>query len=161
MSRISEVFDAFGSNMLGGMHTSFPAKVVKYYEDENTCDIQPIYKINETENYPQVNEVPIIKFRYKFKRPKLETELESAHTHNAPNGGGTTSGGSPHKHEIKISTEDTEEEIKLFLKTGDVVMCVCSERSIDSVNSKTIHLPQSERKFDLTDAVVVGIIYSV
>lgn len=159
MSNIEKVFNAFNQGFTLSMHTSFPAIVVSYNEEDKTADVQPIYKLNETKNYPQILDVPVMKFRYKIKRPKLETEAESSHTHSAPADGGTTSSGTAHKHTIKIDEEEVEEEFSLFLKKNDIVLCVCCERSIDDVNSKKIHLPQSERRFDLSDAVIVGILY--
>jgi len=159
---ISKALNAKDNNMLEAMHTSFPALVVSYNEKAHTATLQPIYKYGDGSNYPQIQNAPVSKFRYKAIRQKgypsktRQTENEDSHTHayswTSVGGSGNTSSTS-HLHNIEY--EEYVEEIKLLLRPGDIVLCVCSEKSIDAMVNKSIHVPQSKRAFDISDAVVI------
>lgn len=127
-----DAISAIMQNSLTGIHTTFPAKVIKFDENKKSCTLQPLYQtvITETQekvDYPQLVNVPVLSWRMKFKITLEET------------------------------TEHTE-EMSLILNSGDIVLCTCSEKSIDSITQGLVHSPVSKRKFDLTDALVIGII---
>ena len=173
-SFLAQAINSTSSNAVNNMHTCFPALVVAYNESEHTATLQPLYKYENGESYPQVQQVPVARWRYKIMQNKHITESEtssytgagSPHDHHYTwsdsGGSGSTSTESshahtfPHKHPIEF--EEIIEEVKLLLYPGDLVLCVCSERSIDSINSRQVHDPQSKRKFDISDACVVCIL---
>lgn len=133
------------------IHTTFPARVVAYDAESHTATLQPLYKYQtasgEQFDYPQLLKVPVVRWRFAHKHYRV----------NQTTGAGGA-GDSSHSHSVS-DTETTEtEEIKLILQKDDLVICSCSERSIDDIFSGTVHLPRSTRKFDLTDAFVMALI---
>lgn len=46
-----------------------------------------------------------------------------------------------------------------YLEIGDTVMVSFSQRSIEAMNTRLVHLPTTARKFDLTDAIVIGLLF--
>lgn len=135
----AKAFEANIERIFGGIHTGFPAIVVSYDKDKHTATLQPVYKYDDGESYPQIQNVPVAKFKTKIKKVKENT--------------GDASGEGVHNHTIE--TEEETKEFKLFLEEGDLVFCVCSEKSIDSMASKQVHNPQSKRTFNLSDAIVI------
>ena len=157
---LSRAMNASNNNSINSMHTCFPALVIAYDEITHTATLQPLYKYESGETYPQIQQIPVIKWRYKIKQNKNITESGLAHSHSYSwsdgSGSGTTGQESSHIHSILF--EEIIEEIKLLLYPGDLVICSCSEKSIDSISSKQVHDPQSKRKFDISDAIVIGIL---
>lgn len=156
MIEVFEALSTISNNAVSNIHTTFPAKVISYNESANKCSIQPIFnqKLTDGEeiSYPQIQNVPVIKWRIKSHTHDYEGETE-------------VSGGTTHRHEYKFETnlnstynKEFPQEIKLILKSGDIVLCTCSEKSIDSIFSGQVHTPQSQRKHDITDAIVIGIL---
>lgn len=129
------------------IHTVFPAIVISYDEAKQVAIVQPIFQYDDGQQYPQIQNVPVAKSRYKFKYYRV-----------AATTGTGGAGDSAHNH--TMSDTQTEEliELTLFLNPNDLVLCVCSERSIDSMSSKQVHNPQSKRKYDLSDAMIVCIL---
>jgi hypothetical protein len=120
------------------LHTTFPAKVVAYDEAGHTATLQPLYKVEasdgNTHDYPQLLKVPVIRWRFNHKHYRVDAETGA-------------------------DVETTElEEIKLILQAGDIVACSCSEKSVDSIFAGTVHAPQSKRKYDIKDAIVIGLL---
>lgn len=162
---ITNAISAVAGQSAGIIHTTFPAKVISYNEAAHTCTIQPLFMqevTNSTEplTYPQVSNVPIVKWRYKIQQSKNISQPGSSHSHSYTwtdgGGSGVTGGEASHTHQIEF--EEIIEEIKLFLVAGDIVVCSCSEKSIDDYAAGTVHNPQSKRKHDITDAIVIGIL---
>lgn len=133
------------------MHTGFPATVVSFNRQTSKAVIQPVYKNNEGSNYPQIPDVPVAKYRFPFLMPATTQPVA------------TPAEGVNHAHTL-INDTDTREhimQVPLLLNPGDLVYCLCSEKSMDSVFSNTVHETQSKREFDLTDSVVICILNGV
>lgn len=156
----AKAMGAGSDNLSKLLHTAFPAIVVSYDEASHKAAVQPLYKQDDGNNYPQIQGVPVAKWRYKILKNKISTEQANSHSHSyswTSEGGSGTTGSTPaHTHDIQFT--EVVEEIKLFLKQGDLVLCVCSEKSIDAMLTKVIHNPQSKRTFDLSDAIIVCIL---
>ncbi|MCE5168533.1 hypothetical protein LQV63_04290 [Paenibacillus profundus] len=60
----------------------------------------------------------------------------------------------------RFEVDGVEKEYIPILKTGDVVLLVCSERAMDQSLNGAMAFPDSRRRHSLTDAVVVGVITS-
>lgn len=161
MSYADKVFDNFGSNLMQNMHTSFPAIVVSFNEEEAKATVQPLYMFDNENSYPQIQNIPVIKQRFKMKA--VATQVDN-HTHgfswSGESGSGTTIGAGAHTHNITfLSGIEEEVEYSLFIKAGDIVLCTCCEKANDLVSTKQVYNPQSKRQFDLTDSVIIGIIF--
>ena len=142
---IAKALQAGNENAARGMHTAFPALVISYNSSKHTATIQPLYKFSDGNNYPQIQNVPVAKQRYSVKHYHVDDLTGSA-------------GGITHTHTMSEHTETEVEERLLLVQAGDVVFCICSEKSIDTMMSKQIHLPQSKRAFDISDAIIVCIL---
>ena len=153
----AKAMGASSNNLEQLVHTALPALVVSYDEANHRATLQPIYKYEDGSSYPQIQNAPVAKFRYKIMQNKGMTEPANAHSHSyswtSSSGSGTTGGVPDHAHDIEF--EEIVEEIKLLLRPGDLVLCICSEKSIDAMSTKAVHSPQSKRTFDLSDAFVV------
>ena len=59
----------------------------------------------------------------------------------------------------------TEEDPYVFAKQvqqfeqGDIVLVSFSERALDKIITKEVHTPDSVRKFDLSDGIIIGLLY--
>lgn len=179
MSMAEKVFDSYNQGIEDNIHTAFPAKVVSV--SGGTCTVQPLFIAKNGLQYPQIQRVPIPKWRYSITKSvgtsepagdhthSITNSAEASHTHSVPEGAGTSGAGSSHTHSASetssgnhvhgIVEETVTETITLMVQPGDVVLCVACERSMDSVSSGQVHRPQSKRQFDLTDSVVVAILY--
>ena len=164
---MAKAMDSGNKNAIKSMHTSFPAIVVSYDEALHLAVVQPLYKLETGESYPQIQNVPVAKWRYKIMKAKAATATVKDHKHSINGTTEAASGPSSHSHNYIDETQDAGghshgmpveeviEEIKLLLAPGDLVLCVCCEKSIDSMASKKVHTPQSKRIFDISDAIIV------
>lgn len=178
MSYFEEAINNVSDNSVSGIHTCIPAKVVSYNQEANTCNVQPLYQYANGQTYPMLLNVPILKRRIIEKHYRnfpntgltvtaVDVEGVANHSHGFMNGTsgtvGTTDGAGAHTHaaSVTLNEDEVEEEIiyNLTLKVNDIVLCVILEKSSEFVNSGEVKEPLSKREYDLTDAVVVGIIY--
>lgn len=59
----------------------------------------------------------------------------------------------------------TEEDPYIYAKEtqafekDDIVLVIFSEKAIDRIITKAVHTPDSVRKFDLSDGMVIGLLY--
>lgn len=63
------------------------------------------------------------------------------------------------KQRYKVRRADAEytEEYELVLRAGDVVLCVCAQRSLDDAMSGQPYYAGKSRILDIQDAVIVGV----
>lgn len=161
MSFADKAISGFSQQATENMHTSFPALVVDYSEENHTATIQPLFMYDASTGYPQIQAVPVARWRFKIMKSVPNSAAAGEHSHGytwtASSGQGSTQPAGEHTHTI----EETEivEEISLLLNPGDVVLCCTCEKSIDSISSKQVHDPLSKRSFDISDAVIVCILY--
>ena len=151
---ISQVIAGAQQNTLNSIHTSFPARVVAYNEAAHTATVQPLFKYETGEDYPQIQNVPVMRWRYRI----MQNEHNTIEDITYPDPPAPPPNAPLHWHPILF--EEIIEEIQLLLYPGDIVLCTCSEKSIDSFKSNKVHDPQSKRKFDITDAFVICILYN-
>lgn len=147
MDYASMAIGSTNNNTLKSMHTIFPATVVSYDEGRHVANLQPLYMYDNGESYPQVQNVPVAKSRYALTHYRVSA--------NTGTGG---AGDAAHNHTMSDYPVTQVTELKLMLQPGDLVLCGCSEKSIDSMASKQVHNPQSKRKYDLSDALVLCIL---
>lgn len=161
MSFASKMFDSFGDNLVNDMHTFYPALIVSFDEVKNVAVIQPLYKFNDVDNYPQLQNVPVMKTRFKMKTTiSTVGNHQHSYTWSDSGGSGTTGAAGTHNHTISF-VSGTEEEVvfPMIVKPNDVVLCMVCEKALESVESRAIYKPMSQRKFDLTDSIIIGILY--
>ena len=132
MANISAALDSMMEEKLLSLHTAFVAKVIAANADGSVCSVQPLNRIKaygETaKNQAVITNVPVVKSA-RVKEHTLSIDFEN-------------------------QSFEYEDE---FLAAGDVVLCVCGERSISGSLKGGFSTPPTGRH-QLNDAVVVGIL---
>lgn len=113
-----------------GMHTYYPAKVLSFNIYDQTATIQPLFQTKEygqsPKTQPIVEDVPV-----QFQRYQYRTE------------GGSWS---------------QAFEYRTVLKVDDIVMCAVAQRSLDDADSRQPHYAGKARIMNLQDSVILGVL---
>ena len=119
---------------LNEVHTCMLCRVISYNENTEKARIKPLqqrkYKDGKAEDYPIIENVPVLKRKVKRKETTTTT-VE-----------GTSN----------LVQETGEDEIYTdtpYIENGDTVLVVFTERA---------RTGEGTRKFDLSDAVILGVI---
>lgn len=156
MSNASQFFsENIKSQLLLSINTCMPCKVLSYNEGSRRAKIQPLFKTKEVGREPSaqsvIEDVPVMFERVKINggQPILVTIPEGEH-------GGHSSGDGQHTHTKIIFEEEVENSP--VLKTGDTVLVVFAQRSIDEALEGNLVYPGTSRLFSLQDAIIVGLL---
>lgn len=148
------ILDSMIESRLLGLHTAFIAKIVSM-QGESMCSVQPLNRIKavgkEAQDRAIITSVPILNHvrHYRLAKQSL-TILDSR--------------GQPCKfpvgeHNPHPKASDSKYgHIKVEpLKEGDIVFCVCADRSIAETRGGSLATPP-QGHHSINDAVVVGLL---
>ena len=63
MGSADKLFEQIFNEYLNNLHTAMPCEVVKYYDDEEEADLQPLFKRvkgGRTKGYPMISKAPVL-----------------------------------------------------------------------------------------------------
>lgn len=128
MSNASKFIDGKIEDKLLNLHTAYIGKVISV--KNNKATIQPLHKTKEkgclAEKYPIIEDVPICSYPMEIMQP-------STNGH-----------------------EKTVIEGKLKIESGNVVLCIACERSIDDGLSGNVYTPLTKKRHSMNDSVIVA-----
>ncbi|MGA4517195.1 Gp138 family membrane-puncturing spike protein [Solibacillus silvestris] len=168
MANSAMFFENFRNQILLSINTCMPCKVLSYDEKTRMASIQPMFKQKEVGKEPQalsiIEDVPVLWQRMKVhKKDFFEVNIpEGEHVHDdGGHGQYTGSGvhshdGGKHEHKKMKVTEDFI-ELHPVLESGDIVLAVFAQRSIDEAMEGNLVYPGSSRYLSVHDAIIVGI----
>lgn len=149
MSAETKLFDNLIHLIKMQIHTFVPARVVSFNQTTQQANIEVLFmsrdKNGNTSTVPMIEDVPVLGMRYRAvgSHTAVVNGLQGVH------GGvdGTAA----------VITPTQEIEYRPFLKSGDIVFCGISERSLDNLQSAPFD-PEARRMFNIRDCVVLGMV---
>ncbi|TQR21792.1 Gp138 family membrane-puncturing spike protein [Psychrobacillus vulpis] len=143
MSNSSEFYSNFKNQILLSINTCMPCEVISYNEDSRTAKVQPLFMVKEVNRAPEklsvLEDVPVL-----FERVKLKNN--TAISISIPNSDHTQ------------ITFNEPVELVPSINSGDIVLAVFAQRSIDDAVDGKLVYPGASRLFDIHDAIIVGLL---
>lgn len=139
MARQKDFFKVYSNFLLSSVRTFMPAIVLSYDKANMVADVQPSFLMTQDNGKEPVKmgmlqDVPVLMQRFECYEELYTGSGEHDHSHT--------------------DTLVTKKYIPVY-QPGDVVMLAICDRNIDNLRHGTF-LPNSNKKFSVTDAVVIG-----
>ncbi len=149
MANDTRFFDALLRRVSLSIHTMAPARVIRYYPNDEEADVELLFlsvdKNGATEKYPMIERAPVLGMRYKMKSAA-----------NTSISGISVTEGSVNASNTSVTFKDAF-VLTPHLQAGDIVFVGFSERAMDNLQKQAFD-PDSHRMHDVRDAVILGIL---
>ncbi len=127
---LAKYLNALLSEYHTSLNVAMVCKVISFDESTSLASIQPLIQTTDEQPKP-IENVSILGMRYKFLDDVTDNNID-----------------------IKVPCV---KEFRPFLMKNDIVLVAFADAEIKNVLSGQIAIPDSNRKHDLNDAVIVGV----